>query len=285
MPAFDTPQPIIADIDVFAGQVHIHAGDRADTVVEVRPSDPSMEASVHAAERTVVEFSNGRLRIRGPRPKGLGYLRSWRGSIEVTVEMPTGSGVEAGVAAGGMAGFVATGSLGRTVLHSSNGDLRLEETGPLEIRTSIGEVSVDRVTGPVEVTGSVAAIRIGTVDGSGLVKNSTGSITLGEVTGDLRLKTGTGDITVDRSLAGLVLTSAHGRIRVGAAARGNVQVEGGHGKVGIGIPEGTAALLDLSSKNGVVRNTLTSADGPETTDNVVEVHAHTNWGDIDVHRS
>ncbi|WP_165968887.1 DUF4097 family beta strand repeat-containing protein [Actinomadura sp. KC06] len=285
MPTFDTPEPIVADIDVFVGQVHIHATDRADTVVEVRPSDPSNEACVQTAERTVVEFSGGRVRVRSPRPKGLGYLRSWRGSIEVTVELPTGSGVEAGVAAGGMAGFVATGVLGRTVLHSSNGDLRLEETGPLEARTSIGEISVDRVTGPVEVTGSVAAIRIGTVDGPGTVKNSTGAISLGEVTGDLQLKTGTGDITVDRVLAGLTAKSAHGRIRIGAAVNGNVQVEGGHGKVGIGIPEGTAALLDLHSKNGVVRNTLTAADGPETTDAVVEVHAHTNWGDIDVHRS
>ncbi|MFI0405771.1 DUF4097 family beta strand repeat-containing protein [Actinomadura sp. 3N508] len=285
MPTFDTPEPIIADIDVFVGQVRIHATDRADTVVEVRPSDPANEACVQDAERTVVEFSGGRLRVGGPRPKGLGYLRSWRGSIDVTIELPTGSGVEAGVAAGGMAGFVATGALGRTVMHSSNGDVRLEETGALEVKSSVGEISVDRVTGSAEVTGSVAAIRLGSVAGPGTVKNSTGLITIGEVTGDLRLKTGTGDITVDRALGGLVLTSAHGRIRVGAAVRGSVQVDGGHGRVGIGIPEGTAALLDLRSKNGVVRNTLTAADGPETTDAVVEVHAHTNWGDIDVHRS
>ncbi|TDE23822.1 DUF4097 family beta strand repeat-containing protein [Actinomadura sp. 6K520] len=285
MPAFDTPEPITADIDIFVGQVRIHAGDRADTVVEVRPSDPSNEACVQAAERTVVEFSGGRLLIRGPRPKALGYLRSWRGSIEVTVDLPTGSAVEAGVAAGGMAGFVATGRLGRTVLKNSNGDLRLEETGPLEARTSTGEISVDRVTGPVEVTGSVGAIRIGTIEGSGTVKNSTGDITLGEVSGDLQLKTGVGGITVDRATADLTARSAHGRIRIGEAVSGTVRVEGGHGRVDVGIAEGTAAWLDLHSKNGVVRNTLTAADGPETAKAVVEVHAHTNWGDIDVHRS
>ncbi|TDC63035.1 hypothetical protein E1200_23665 [Actinomadura sp. GC306] len=285
MPTFDTPEPITADIDIFVGQVRVHAGDRADTVVEVRPSDPSDEACVQAAERTDVEFSGGRLLIRAPRPRALGYLRSWRGSVEVTVELPAGSGVEAGVAAGGMAGFTSTGSLGRTVLKTSNGDVRLAETGPLEVRTSTGEVSVDRVTGPFEVTGSVGAIRIGAVEGAGTVKNSTGPVTVGEVSGDLQVKTGVGGITVDRVTAELTAKSAHGRIRIGAAVSGVVRVEGGHGKVDVGIAEGTAAWLDLHSKNGVVRNTLTAAEGPDTSEAVVEVHAHTNWGDIDVHRS
>ncbi|KAB2350128.1 DUF4097 family beta strand repeat-containing protein [Actinomadura rudentiformis] len=281
MPAFDTPEPITADIQVYTGQVRVHAGDRADTVVEVRPSDPSSEASVQAAEQTIVEFSGGRLLVKGPKPKGLAHLRSWRGSIDVIVDLPARSRVEAEVAAD----FIATGPLAETVLRSSLGDLRLEETGPLEAKASHGEISVDRVTGPVEVTASTGTIRLGTVDGPGTVKNSTGAINLGETTSDLELKTGTGDITIGRVLAGLTAKTAHGRIRIGAAVSGTVRLEGGFGKVDVGIAEGTAAWLDLHSKNGVVRNTLTAAEGPETTDTVVEVHASTNYGDIDVHRS
>ncbi|MFB4303259.1 DUF4097 domain-containing protein [Actinomadura sp. NTSP31] len=281
MPEFDTPEPITADIDVYIGQVRVHAGDRTDTVVEVRPSDPSLEASVQAAERTIVEFSAGRLLVKGPKPKGLAHLRSWRGAIDVTVALPAGSRVDARVAAD----FVATGRLGETVLRSLSGDVRLEETGPLEAKASIGDITVDRVTGPAEVTASTGTVRIGAIDGPGTVKNSTGGITLGEATGDLQLKTGIGDITVDRVPAGLTARTAHGRIRIGAAISGTVRIEGGHGKVDLGIAEGTAAWLDLNSKNGVVRNALAAAEGPETSDAVVEVHAQTNWGDIDVHRA
>jgi polyisoprenoid-binding protein YceI len=281
MPAFDTPEPIIAEIDVYTGQVRIQASARADTVVEVRPTDPSTEASVQAAERTIVEFSGGRLLVKGPKPSVLGHLRNWRGAIDVTVELPAGSRVEAEVAAE----FIAAGPLGRTVLRSSLGDVRMEETGPLEARASIGDISVDRVNGPAEATTSTGSIRIGRIAGPGNVKASTGGITVGEVTGELQLKTGTGDITVDRVLGDLTAKSAHGRIRIGAAVSGTVHVEGGHGKVGIGIAEGTAAWLDLHSKNGVVRNALTAADGPETADAVVEVRVQTNWGDVDVHRS
>ncbi|MFG2005018.1 DUF4097 domain-containing protein [Spirillospora sp. NPDC048911] len=281
MPAFDTPEPITADIQVHLGRVRVHASDRADTVVEVGPSDPSAEASVKAAEQTIVEFSGGRLLVKGPKPRGLAHLRAWRGSIEVTIEVPAGSGVEAEVAAD----FIATGRLGRSVVRNSYGDVRLEETGPLEAKASIGDISADRVSGPVEVTASTGAIRIGTVDGPGLVKNSTGTIALGDVTGDLEVKTGTGEVTIGRVLAGLTARSAHGRIRIGAVVRGTVHLENGHGKLDVGIAKGTAAWLDLHSKNGVVRNNLTAAEGPETTDAVAEVHAHTNWGDIDIHRA
>ncbi|MFC9977486.1 DUF4097 domain-containing protein [Spirillospora sp. NPDC127200] len=281
MPAFDTPEPITAEIDVYLGRVRIHAGDRADTVVEVRPSDPSTEASVQAAERTTVEFAGGRLLVKGPRPRGLAHLRSWRGSIDVTVDLPAGSRLEADVAAD----LIATGPLGRTALRSGYGDLHLEETGPLEAKATNGDISVERVNGPAEATASVGTIRIGTIDGPGTVKNSTGPILLGEATGDLQLKTATGDITIDRALAGVSAKSAHGRIGIGAAVSGSLHLENGSGKVDVGIAAGTAAWLDLHSKNGVVRNALDSAESPETTDTVVEVHAHTDFGDIDVHRS
>jgi hypothetical protein len=281
MPAFDTPEPITADIEIYVGQVRIRASDRADTVVEVQPSDPSTEASVQAAERTIVEFSGGRLLVKGPKPKALASLLPWRGSIDVTVDLPAGSRVEAE----GAADFIATGTLGETVLHSLNGDLRLEVTGPLQAKTSNGHICVDRVSGPAEATTSNGTIRIGTLDGPGMAKSSNGAITLGEVTGDLQVKTATGDVTVGRALAGLTAKTAYGRIQVGAVVRGTVHLETGYGRVGVGIAEGTAAWLDVHSKHGVVRNALTPTEGPETADTVVEVHAHTNYGDIDIHRS
>ncbi|MFD0855493.1 DUF4097 domain-containing protein [Actinomadura adrarensis] len=281
MPVFDTPEPIFADIEMYTGQIRVHASERADTVVEVRPTDPSVDASVQAAERTVVEFSAGRLLVKGPKPNFLGQLRNWRGSIDVTIELPAGSRVEAEV----YAEFIGTGRLGQTAVRSLFGDVRLEETGAFESKASTGDIIVDRVTGPAEVSTSTGSIRVGTIDGPGSLKASTGGVTVGEVTGELQLKTGTGNVEVDRALGDLTVRTAHGRIRINHAVSGTVRLENGHGKVSVGIPEGTAAWLDVNSKNGVVRNTMTAAEGPETADRVVEVHANTNWADIDIHRS
>ena len=71
MPTFDTPEPISATIDVAVGDVRISAGDRTDTVVDVRPSDASNDDDVKAAELTRVEYANGQLLVKAPK------LRSW----------------------------------------------------------------------------------------------------------------------------------------------------------------------------------------------------------------
>ena len=59
MPTFDTPEPISVSLELGVGEVRIAASDRDDTVVEVRPSDPTNSDDVSAAERTRVEYAEG----------------------------------------------------------------------------------------------------------------------------------------------------------------------------------------------------------------------------------
>ena len=70
MPVFDTPEPISVTVELGVGDLRIVTGDRADTVVEVRPSDPAKKGDVTAAEQTRVEYTGGRLLIKAP--------KSWR---------------------------------------------------------------------------------------------------------------------------------------------------------------------------------------------------------------
>ncbi|WUH98640.1 DUF4097 family beta strand repeat-containing protein [Spirillospora sp. NBC_00431] len=263
MPTFDTPEPILAVIEVYTGYVRINAGDRADTVVDVRPIDPAEESSVQAAERTRVEFSGGRLLVKEPRAKGFGSWLAWRGGIEVNLDLPSGSRVQAS----GAAEFLGTGRLGESVVHSSNGDIRLEETAQADLKAANGEISVDWVTGSAEIKSSNGAVRLGTVDGDVLIRSATG------------------DVTVDRPLSDLTVKSAYGRVRVGEVTRGSTRLEIGYGKAHIGIADGTAAWLDLHSKHGMVRNELTASESPGEAGTTAEVRVRANYGDIDVHRS
>ena len=66
MPKFETPPPIAVTVDVFVGNVEIIASDRADAVVEVRPSDPDKKADVRGARETEVDFAAGNLTVKGP---------------------------------------------------------------------------------------------------------------------------------------------------------------------------------------------------------------------------
>ena len=63
MPTFDTPEAITATVELGVGDLRILARDRGDTIVEVRPSDPTKKSDVTAARQTRVEYANGRLML------------------------------------------------------------------------------------------------------------------------------------------------------------------------------------------------------------------------------
>jgi DUF4097 and DUF4098 domain-containing protein YvlB len=280
MPTFDTPEPIIATIEITAGHVRIHASDRADTVVEVRPNDRSQDADVQAAEQTQVEYANGRLLVKTPKNK----IRSLFGrpaSIDVTVELPSDSRVDAR----GCADFRSEGRIGQSTFDTAAGSIRLDQTGRLKLRTAAGDVSVGRTGGHTDVTTSSGKIWIGEIDGTAVVKTSNGDITVGDVTGDVRLNTANGDITVDRALATVSAKTAYGSVRIGEVVRGSVVLETGFGELELGVREGTAAWLDVSSKHGSVRSDLDAIDSPGKSDETVEVRARTAYGDIVIRRS
>ena len=90
MPTFPTPEPIDATIEV-AGDVRITASDRTDTVVVVRPADPSKPGDIRTVEQTTVEYTDGRLLVKTP--------KRWRNytpfggydAVDVSIELPTSS--------------------------------------------------------------------------------------------------------------------------------------------------------------------------------------------------
>jgi Putative adhesin len=281
MPTFDTPEPIAVTIALVVGDVRITASDRTDTVVVVSPSDSSKESDVKAAERTRVEYSHGRLLIKTPRtwkqytPFGGGE------SIDVAIELPAGSHAEGEAS---VADFRCDGRFGECRFTTAAGNIRLDHTGPLHLSTGAGSVTVDRAVGRAEVTGS-GQVRIREIDGPAVIKNLNGVTWVGEVTGDLRCNAANGDITVDRALAGVGAKTANGAVRIGEVVRGSVVLSTANGELEVGIREGTAALLDVRSQFGRVRNSLAASDGPEPSDQTVEVRARTSYGDIVIRRS
>ncbi len=281
VPAFQTPEPISVTISLVMGDVRIVASDRSDTVVVVSASDPSRPSAVKAAEQVHVDYSLGRLLIKEPRtwkhytPFGGGE------SIDVAIELPVGSRVEADLA---MGDFLSEGRLGDSRFTTGAGNIRLDETGPLYLSTGAGRVIVDRIVGRSEITGS-GQLRIREVDGPAVVKNLNGANWLGEATGDLRCNSANGDITIDRALADVAAKTANGAVRIGEVVHGSVELGTAMGELEVGIREGTAALLDVRSQYGNVRNFLTASDGPKPSDQTVEVRARTSYGDIVIRRS
>ncbi|MEV1047954.1 DUF4097 family beta strand repeat-containing protein [Streptomyces sp. NPDC049916] len=296
MPSFETPEPISAVIELDCGTARITAGRRTDTVVELLPGDASDDNDVRAVQQTRVTCSGGRLTVKTPRKR---TLFGKPGTVEVSIELPSGSDVRG---SSGLGGFFCEGRLGEVVLKTALGDLQVHEAAEADLQTDHGDIRLLRCTGAAEVVGS-GRVEVDAVGGAATVKNGNGATGIGEVGGELKVSAANGDISVAVARAGIdakaangrieigvahagvAAVSSNGRIRVGDVARGRIDLRTSVGDLEVGIRKGSAAWLDLEPKFGTVRNGLGPAGGPEASDETVEVYARTGAGDIVVRRA
>jgi DUF4097 and DUF4098 domain-containing protein YvlB len=280
MPIFTTPGPIDLAIHLPVGAVDVIASDRTDTVVTVSPTNPARELDRKGAEATTVEFDGERLTITGPKPRFT--IVGPSESIDIRVELPSGSRLTADAPNGPVR---TTGALGATRIKNSMGPIDLETTGDLWLRAGHGNVKVGTANGDVEITADHGQIRLGAATGESTLKASHGSITVAESGGDLEAKLSYGDLEITRALAGVTAKTAYGSIQLLDVSSGAVSVDSGYGQIRIGVRAGVPAWLDLSSKNGHVRNQLDTERAPEPTEQTVAVRARTQYGDITIERT
>ncbi|AZQ38263.1 hypothetical protein EJ357_36390 [Streptomyces cyaneochromogenes] len=217
MQKFDTPAPISAVLGIPAGRIRFIAADRADTTVEVLPADASTDRDVKAAEQTRVEYGDGVLRIEVPVKN---QILGPSGSVDVTIQLPAGSHVEAKAAA---AEFRGVGRLGDVVLDSAHGSVKLDETDSARLTLLAGDISVGRLGGPGEIGTQKGDIRITEA-----------------VRGTVTLRTEHGEISVGAArgvCASLDAGTSYGRIRNtlvntdGAAARLDIHATTAYGDI------------------------------------------------------
>jgi DUF4097 and DUF4098 domain-containing protein YvlB len=282
MPTFDTPEPISVTVELGVGDLRIVAGDRTDTTVEVRPSDPGKQADVTAAEQTRVEYTGGRLLIKTPKNWKRYTPRGGGESVDVQIELPAGSHLRGDT---GVTALRCQGRLGECHYKTGVGDIQLERAGTVQLRTGAGDIDVGKADGDAELSTGSGSVRIDRIDGAAVVKNSNGDTWIGQVSGNLRVNAANGRISVDRARDTVAAKSANGDVRLGEVAHGAVLAQTGMGKVEIGISDGVAAWLDLHTLFGNVHNDLDATARPEPGEDAVEVRARTSFGDITITRS
>ncbi|MDA2813564.1 hypothetical protein O4J56_23155 [Nocardiopsis sp. RSe5-2] len=192
MQTFTTPAPITAVLDIPAGRIQVVAADRADTTVEVRPANAAKSRDVKAAEQVAVEFGDGVLRVTAPAAKNQYFGPS--GAVEVTVQVPADSDIDA---TSSCAGFRGVGRLGHVAGQGLGGAVRIDEAAGAHL-TAFEDVSVGRLGGPAEIS------------------------------------TQKGDVTVDEAVSGaVVLATQMGDVRVAAAPGVSASLDAGtgHGRV------------------------------------------------------
>ncbi|MFG2998920.1 DUF4097 family beta strand repeat-containing protein [Streptomyces sp. NPDC048340] len=218
MQKFDTTAPIAAVLDIPAGHIRFIAADRADTTVEVLPANASNGRDVKAAQQITVEYADGVLRI-GAAPAKNKFLGN-SGSVEVTVQLPADSHIEAKAAASELRGV---GRLGDVVFEGAQGSVKLDEAASARLTLAAGDISVGRLSGSARISTQKGDLRITEA-----------------VRGTVELRTEYGQISVGAARgvsATLDAGTAYGRISNalnntdGAAAALNIQATTAYGDV------------------------------------------------------
>lgn len=261
MPTFDTPQPITATVEISTGAVRLVASDRDDTVVDVRPRDESRSQDIKAAEQVSVDFSNGALRVSSQR--GFSFPR--RGAVVVDIALPAGSRLNVSSAS---ATITADGQYADCRFASAS--------GALEVGTVVGNIKADSASGSVTVHG---------ISGAASVSTASGDVTVDDLDGDIKFRAASGSLTIGRLRGNVSAQTASGDVSVATAVNGGVSVTTASGQLVVGVAEGTAAQLDVTTGSGEVRNSLASTDGPAEGDQTLVVHGRTRSGDVVIQRA
>jgi len=195
MQKFDTPGPISAVLDIPAGRIQFIAADRADTTVEVRPANPAKSRDTKTAEQATVAYADGVLRVTAPDNQLFGPS----GSLEVTVQLPTGSRVEARAASTELRGV---GRLGDVAFEGAYRQIKIDEAASVRLTATDGDVEVGRLNGPAEISTARGDIRISeAVRGTVVLRTQSGDITVGAAAGvSAALDAGTGHGRVSNAL-------------------------------------------------------------------------------------
>ncbi|MFI7211471.1 DUF4097 family beta strand repeat-containing protein [Micromonospora maritima] len=216
MRTFDTPTPISAVLTVPAGRVQFVAADRPDTTVDVRPADPGNGRDVRTADRTAVDYADGVLRIDSSAAPN--RLLGPSGAVEVTVQLPAGSRVDATCSG---AEFRGVGRLGDVTVAGAYRHVKIDEAAGLRLSALDGDVEIGRLDGPAEVSTGRGDIRVAEAR-----------------RGTLVLRTGSGDIAVTAARgvsAALDAGTGHGRIsnalRNDGSAELDIRATTGHGDI------------------------------------------------------
>jgi DUF4097 and DUF4098 domain-containing protein YvlB len=264
MPEFPCDGPIDARVNLGSGDVTIVAEDRSTVLVTLEP-EHNNETSRAIIDATRVDMTNNALTIEVPSNKGFGFMRRG-GSLRITVRLPLDSRIDVSTAS---ADVTATGRLGSSTVKTASGDLRLDEVAGDFVRNSAsGDSQINRVRGSLKVDHASGDLRVATIDG------------------DLRLRTASGDANIEAVSGSIKVHSASGDIRIGSISNGETSINSASGDVAVGVAEGTAVWLDVTTLSGDTRSELEMPGGePAGKPATLKLAVHTVSGDVVIRRA
>lgn len=272
---FTADGPIGLTVEQRSGDVVVTAADTPEIIVELRPAGRDGD---DLAQRTLVDFRSGALRIEVPRSTSfLGRSNS----VDIAVTVPAGSTVDARAGSGDIR---LDGRFGAVNGKCGSGDIAVDTCDDLRLTTGSGDAYVNECAGASVRTGS-GDIRLGSAGGTVDLESGSGGIEVEQPLHDGRASAASGDVRINTVDGRVELKTASGDITVHRAVEGDLRARSASGGITVGIVTGTAANLDVSSISGSIRSELDRADAPADSDRTLLLSVSTVSGGVRLHRT
>ena len=204
------------------------------------------------------------------------------GAIEAEIHAPLGSAV---VLCTGSGRIETTGRLGDIDASSGSGVIDLDESTGARARTGSGNIVIASTTGSVDARTGSGRICVGKVGGDARIVTGSGTAELAGAAGNAKLTTASGNIDIDQAGDSLEAFAASGSVRIGRADHGRVRAKTISGRISVGVANGAAALLDITTLSGRVHSDLETGAPPAEGEKQVELTLSTMSGSVNLARA
>jgi DUF4097 and DUF4098 domain-containing protein YvlB len=280
MHTFDTPEPIRLRVTLAAGDIHIQTGDTTETTVElttVRHGDAARELLA----ATTVEQRGNEVVVNVPSRSFGSFGRS--GELQAAVTLPNRSDLQLRTRS---ADVDAIGEFGEVVLETGSGDVRIGTVlADARLRAGSGDMFVHHVGGSLRAESGSGDLTVEEVVGDATVSSGSGDITLNEMHGEAKLSSGSGDILIHDTTSAVTASTASGDVQLMGVRRGRIRANTASGDVHVGVADGAAAWLDVTTVSGDVYSSLERSEQPADDESSVQLHVSTASGDISLVRT
>jgi DUF4097 and DUF4098 domain-containing protein YvlB len=275
---FETPTPVRLRVDIPSGRIKVQAEETATTRVELTVRHGGSVARAWIAEAEIAQDGDDIL-VRVHKRLTLFGIG---GSIEAVIHVPLDSAVKLSTGSGRVE---TAGRLGDVNASSGSGFIHLDDCAEARAHTGSGDIVIAASAGSVDAKTGSGRISVGKVGANARIVTGSGSAELAEAAGEAILTTASGNIEIGAAGDGLEAFAASGNIQIRRADHGRVRAKTLSGRICVGVANGSAALLDISTMSGRVNSELQESGAPSEGEKHVELILSTMSGSVDVARA
>lgn len=275
---FATPAAVKLRVDIPWGSIKVKAEATATTRIELVATRGGAKARQMIAEAEIAQKGD-EISVIVER-RNLGWFL-FGGGIEANIVVPVDSIAQLSTGSGRIE---TDGPFGDVNVWNGSGSIHLEDCGEVRARTGSGNISVVSSSGSVDAKTGSGTIEVGKVHANARIATGSGNAELGDASGDAKLSTASGSIKVGRAGDMTEAFTGSGSIRIERADHGRVRAKTGSGGVSVGVVDGAAAYLDISTMSGRVNSDLREGAAPLEGEKQVELIITTMSGNVNLTR-